>query len=307
MENLLTLFKSGELIPVLAFQGGVLIQCLSMLREKPPKWSVITFGGMLAYMVIMMVYAVFQTNQQYLAENLPNILSQQMISLGFVFAFLFIAIFLKSLIKIINESVIISITICYIFLIFESLDLMNIKILITALVLGLIFLGACAYLIITKTKINNFMKLIFYGWFLLVNGFLAVNYFIHLGIGYYELPSLVFAGKVSSFNMLIIGMITAQVLFNFGIIYYSFIYSLISKQTRDNLISYSENLFSDNQFSFKNIKFFSVLQILIFAAVTIFLSKISYQLIVLWILLSPLMVKIINFSIFSVQKRLQLN
>lgn len=307
MENLLTLFKSGELIPVLAFQGGILIQCLSMLREKPPKWSVITFGGMLAYMVIMMVYAVFQSNQQYLAENLSNILSQQMISLGFVFAFLFIAIFLKSLIKIINESVIISITICYIFLIFESLDLMNIKILITALVLGLIFLGACAYLIITKTKINNFMKLIFYGWFLLVNGFLAVNYFIHLGIGYYELPSLVFAEKVSSFNMLIIGMITAQVLFNFGIIYYSFIYSLISKQTRDNLISYSENLFSDNQFSFKNIKFFSFLQILIFAAVTIFLSKISYQLIVLWILLSPLMVKIINFSIFSVQKRLQLN
>lgn len=307
MENLYTLFKSGELIPVLAFQGGILIQCLSMLREKPPKWSVITFGGMLAYMVIMMVYAVFQSNQQYLAENLSNILSQQMISLGFVFAFLFIAIFLKSLIKIINESVIISITICYIFLIFESLDLMNIKILITALVLGLIFLGACAYLIITKTKINNFMKLIFYGWFLLVNGFLAVNYFIHLGIGYYELPSLVFAEKVSSFNMLIIGMITAQVLFNFGIIYYSFIYSLISKQTRDNLISYSENLFSDNQFSFKNIKFFSFLQILIFAAVTIFLSKISYQLIVLWILLSPLMVKIINFSIFSVQKRLQLN
>lgn len=304
MENLYTLFKSGELNPILAFLGGILIQCLSMLREKPPKWSVITFGGMLVYMVVMMAYAVFQTGNQYLTENLFNVLSQQAISLGFVFAFLFVAIFLKSLIKIINESVLISITICYIFLIFESWDIMKIEVLITALVLGLFFLTVCAYLAISKTKINNFLKLIFYGWFLLVNGFLAVNYFIYLDIGYYELPSLVFSGKVSSFTMLIIGMITVQVLFNFGIIYYSFIYSMISKQTRDSLISFSEKLFSDEQFDLQDIKFISVFQILLFASITLLLSKISYQLIVLWLLLSPLIVKIINVSTHSIQKKL---
>ncbi|MBN2363592.1 hypothetical protein JXL83_05630 [candidate division WOR-3 bacterium] len=283
----MTVIRRGDFNPLLAYLAGVSLQCLSLLRKKPPKWSVITFFGLLAYMIFMMLYSILSINSEVLFNNIKSILITQGMSYGFVLAFLFMVIFLKEIVKIINESVIISVTLSYLFLLFETRHSLTGYGFVFAVILGLLFGFLSLYLLLSKKKLRNVYKLIFYGWYILVNGFFAVSYFNYLGLDFQSLPTAVGKSEVPVYKMAVLGMIAVQVLMSFGLLYYSFIYSLFSKDARDALLSYSEKIFSDDQFDIRNLGVMTFFQSSAFILVSFFLSKIAFEFLAFWILLSP--------------------
>lgn len=294
---LIEILRGGSLNPLLAYLSGVVFQCLALLTKKPRKWTVLIFSAMLLYVIFMMVWSISGSAKGLPQETTEKILLDQGMTYGFVFAFLFIAFFLKDILRAINESVIISMTIGYIFLVFESRLFLQPALLITASALGIFFGILSFYIVISKKKLGGLQKTLFYAWYFLVNGFFAVSYFYYLGTGFHELPSAVAAKNISAPKMVLLGMIAVQVLLNFGVLYYSFIYSLFSPDTRKVLVQWAEKSFGDEQFGIKKIRIFSLIQIAAFFFVSFFLSKIAYELFAFWILLSPLSARILNFSI----------
>lgn len=252
---------------------------------------------MLLYVIFMMVWSVSVSAGEKSQDFIERIILDQGMTYGFVFAFLFIAFFLKDILRALNESVIISMTIGYIFLVFESRHFLQPALLITASALGIFFGILSLYLVISKKKLGGGQKTLFYAWYFLVNGFFAISYFTYLDTGFHELPSAVAAKNISAPKMALLGMIAVQVLLNFGILYYSFIYSLFSPDTRKVLVQWAEKSFGDEQFGVKKVRILVIIQIAAFFFVSFFLSKIAYELFAFWILLSPLSVRIVNFSL----------
>jgi len=280
----------GLLAPPLSFIGGVMIQSASLLREKPSRWQVIVFLGMLGYLVFLMSYAMSHAPSGE-ADITPRIISLVMTS-GGIFAVLFIMIFLKSIVSVIDESVIISNTISFWFILFESWRDFSAPALVIMAVAGIVFGAASFNLTFRRGKIRKAYKYALYGWYLVVNGMFAVSYFKSLSVGFYELPASVNSGDVPALTMTIIGMIAVHVFFNFGILYYSVIYSLVSSETRRGLVEYSDRLFSDRQVSIPAVRRMLVVQVVSFLAVRIFLSDISGRFIALWMLMTPIIARL---------------
>jgi len=285
-------------LPSLAFLGGIILQCISLLRKGPSNRKKIIFAGMFLYISAMMFYSATQGGNAQKSQILISIIT----SLGFVTAFLFIALFIKEVVKIINESIIISNTLSYFFLIFEMHSSLSPQALSFLTILGISMGIVSIYLIINKNKIINLYKYLFYGWYLFINGFFAISYFQNLNIEYYEISSLVLAGKIPILSMWILGMIVVHLLFNFGILYYTTIYSLLSKDTRKEIVNYSNNLFLDKQVNLKEITIMLLFQLISFIFSWIFLDSIAGEIIALWILLTPIILKIFS-SLIKIPKK----
>jgi hypothetical protein len=281
--------------PPAAYIAGIIIQCLSLLREKPYKWAVITFLGMLFYLSSMMIYSVFYYNHDNFNNNALEAVTPQIMVFGFIIAFLFIAVFLKSVVTIINEYVILSNTISYWFLIYETMEYFSGAVITLLIVLGIIASIASSCIFFYRDRIRNLYKYFLYGWYLFTNGLFAIRYFSGLPIDFFQFPAAINNGEVSSLIMLVIGMIVVHVLFNFGILYYSVMFSLISMDTRKDLLEYTKKIFSDRYVDFRVVRNMLFIQIAAFLVFEIFMSQLSFQFIALWILLVPVIVKIFHF------------
>lgn len=267
---------SSDIGLALCFLVGVIIQCLSLLREMPKKWAFITFFGMLVYMAVLMGYSLFQLTEIRLLEPI--------LSLGMVFGFLFISIFLKEVLSIIDEKVIFSLTISYWFLLFyygTSLYPASSNLLIEA---GIFFTIVTILLIRQKTALKPLQKFLLYGWYLAINGIFALLYISHLPYPFH----LLHTGIAAPWEMLILGMLTIQLLYNFGILYYVFIYSLMVKGIRQQIIAQTKTLFTDQQISRKDIISITVSQCIAFIPLYFFRDSFGITLLAIWILLTPL-------------------
>ena len=284
------------LIPPLAFIGGVVIQCLSLLREKPPKWGIVTFLGIFFYMIIMMFYAISRSLGSLPKDKMAEPVISLIMSLGMVFACLFIIVFLKSVVKVINESVIVSNTVSYWFILFESWTYFGMVTTAFLVLAGIIFGIVSFRLVSDRERIRNIYKYYLYGWYLFVNGIFAVSYFHCIPEGFHMLPTLVNKGQVPPFTMMLTGMITVHIFFNFGILYYSFIYSLLSSDTRKGLVEYSGRIFGDKQVSAAAVKNMVIVQAVSFLVVEVLLSYFFCQFVALWMLMTPVIVILFNLT-----------
>lgn len=286
--SLLTVF-----IPPLAFIVGIVVQCASLLRKKPPRASYILFVLMLMYMGGMMIFAMNRgsanTEARSVAEYIPVVMT-----FGMVISFLFIAVFLKETVHLINETVIISNTVSYVFLVAESWSALGGTALTFAIIAGLVMGTIAVRLIMSKAPISDMQKYLLYGWYLLVNGFFAVSYFSGLGLDFHMLSALVNEGKVSVITLFILGMIEVHVIFNFGILYYCIMFSIISSDTRKGLMAYTSTIFHDSQADIRSIKALLVTQAGIFLLAVLLFSIVSYHIMALWILLTPLIIKVFS-------------
>ena len=215
---------------------------------------------------------------------------------GLAFAVLFIIVFLKSAVKVISESVIVSNTVSYWFIIFESWPYFNVPVTAFLVTVGTVFGIVSFRLVSDRGRIRNIHKYYLYGWYLFVNGIFAVSYFHCIPEGFHMLPALVNKGQVPPFTMVIIGMITVHVFFNFGILYYCVIYSLMSSGTRKGLVEYSDTLFGDKQISITAARNMIIVQALSFLIIDTFLSHFFCQFVALWMLMTPVIVKLFNLS-----------
>ncbi|MBN1151108.1 hypothetical protein JXA84_07835 [candidate division WOR-3 bacterium] len=293
-----------DFIPVAAYIIGATFQCFGLLRKKPPKWSFFVFALMFVYIVFMMLYSTASVSGQVTTnESFKSIVINQGMTLGLAISFLFVSVFLKEIIRVINESVIISVTVSYMLLVFESRDLWSTAGICIAAVLGTFFSAFSVWLLLTKKKIAKPYKLILWGWFFFVNGFFAFSYYSRLGLDFSGIPTAVGKGEIGPLKMAVLGMISVQILVNFGILYYSFIYSLFSKQTRTAIISYTEKAFDDEQFNLKNIGITAIIQLSSYALITYFLSQIALEFIAFWVLLSPLITRGFGFFASKVSTR----
>lgn len=280
------------LLPPLAYLAGIIIQCLILLREKPKKSSIAVFIGMFIYMIFMMFFAIMQTGIP--EENQAQVIISQIMTYGLVFTFLFIAIFLKSVVRIIDEVLIVSNTVSFWFLLSVSWRIFGIPV---SLLLSIIGAAASIYTVRTifhRKEMRNTDAYFFYGWYLLTNGLFAVGYFNNLSIDFHRLPAAVNEGVIPPYTMLLIGMTAVHVAFNFGILYYSFIYSLFSAETRSKLADYTGTLFRQTRGPAAQIKKLIIIQTVLFILSRIFASEASYVLYSVWILLTPVLSRIMR-------------
>jgi hypothetical protein len=280
------------LLLALTFLAGIILQCVSILRKKPVKWQVIVFLGMLAYMSFMMGYSIFSYSPEYLEKNLLQAILPQIITIGMVFAFLFIMIFLKDVVTVIDEGVIYSLTLSFWFLIIVRSSSFNLSCFIFIIVLALIPTVGTVALLLHQGPIKNVYKFLFYGWYLLVNAVFAYVYFTSLPSEFFASGGLVVTGEEDFLLMLSMGMVMVYLVYNAGILYYAFIYSLMFAEVRKQLISYSEQLFGDKQISGREMKRITLFQVLIFAIFLAVPQGLRLYLISFWILLTPVILKV---------------
>lgn len=194
-DDVITAVSSRPVLLGCAFLGGMFVQCLSLLRKRPPKWGIITFAGMLVYMTAMMGYAVTNYPAEYLEEKLIQVILPQMFSFGFVFTFLFIAIFLKDVVKVINEAVIFSLTLSFWFLVLHRAGDFGPLPLAGVIALGIVPTAGAIYLLTHTGELRNVFRLFFYAWYLLVNALFALAFFDQLPSGFILSGGLTLTGS----------------------------------------------------------------------------------------------------------------
>ncbi len=282
------------LITPMAFLGGVLIQCLSLMRKAPPRWSIITFVGMAVYMVLMMGYALWLPQGEHkMVWDLKHLMSPVM-SLGMAGAVLYIMVFLKEIVLNIDESVIVSQTLSYWFVLYEARSLLGPGLVAAGAGLGILFSLLSWRLILQSRRVKRGYKYLLYGWYLLVNGFVAMGYFHLLPMGFYSLVSEVNAGRVGPLTLFLLGMLTVHIFFNFGLLYYSVIYSLISPEMRRGLLEQTDRLFEDRQADPRFLRKTLLGQAALFVLWEIAVPERAYGLILLWVMLTPLLMRLIR-------------
>jgi hypothetical protein len=288
MQNNIFL-EGGPVVPALAYFSGIIVQCISIVRTRPPKWAFITFFGMLAYMGGMMAYAVISHARETNISN-PSYIMQPMLSFGFVLGFLFIAIFLKQVIKVINEKVIFSVTLSYWFLLLIKGSEFSAGPLVLLVLLGAGPTAGAVTLIYYPGKIREKIKVVFYAWYLFVNAFFAITYFQSLPVTFMADGGMSLPFSESIPRLFALGMVVVHLLFNGGILYYTFIYSLMSRDIRQELVSYTSEVFSDEQISLNNITYILTVQVACFIAFLCFGPAAQFLSLSFWILLTPVIV-----------------
>ena len=288
MQNNIFL-EGGPVTPALAYFSGIIVQCLSIVRTRPPKWAFITFFGMLAYMGVMMSYAVISHVRETNISHSSYIM-KPLLSFGFVLGFLFIAIFLKQVIKVINEKVIFSVTLSYWFLLLVKGNEFSAGTLVFLVFLGAGPTAGAVTLIYYPGKIRSKFKVVFYAWYLFVNAFFAITYFYSLPVQFMADGgmSLPFAESIP--RLFALGMVVVHLLFNGGILYYTFIYSLMSRDIRQEIVSYTSEIFSDEQISRNDITYILAVQVACFIAILFFGDSAQFLALSFWILLTPVII-----------------
>lgn len=284
--------EGGPVVPALAYFCGIIIQCLSIVRSRPPKWGIVTFFGMLIYMGVMMIYAVSSSTQASQINSMSYIM-QPLLSFGFVLGFLFIAVFLKQVIKVINEKVIFSVTLSYWFLLLIRGSTLGTVTLIFLVLLGAGPTAGTIMLIYYPGRINEKSKVLFYGWYLFVNALFAVTYFQSLPVQFMADGGMSLPYSESIPRLFALGMVVVHLLFNGGILYYTFIYSLLSRETRHAVVSYTSEIFSDEQISAKDIMYVLGIQTACFIAFLFFGPAVQFLALSFWILLTPVIIIIL--------------
>jgi len=291
MNALSDALTTRPVLLAMTFFLGIAIQCIGMLRRRPPRWAVFTFLGLLGYMLFMMVYSALSHSAEYPQKQLSRALLPMLFSFSFVFSFIFIAVFLKELVKTIDESVIFSMTISFWFLLLYRAGDFGTHALAVLAVLGAVpTVGSSIALLYRRGGIRNTYKLLFYGWYLLVNAVFAFAVFKALPTQFFLTASPRMVGEATFLDMLMLGMVCAYLMFNAGLLYYAGIYSLLSSEARRQLVSLSDNLFSDRRIEKREIYRIVAVQTAYFAALALLDPAARLYLLSFWILLTPIIV-----------------
>lgn len=270
----------------LLYTGGVVLQCLALLRARPRKWAVVTFLGMILYMGVLMGYAVLDHSSRT-SEPAVNAFMPLVISFGFVIAFLFVASFLREVSRVISEAVVVSITISYWFLVLERAASMNIVILVCALVAGIPATVGALRLVAGREILPARYKLVHYAWFLFVNVLFVVEYYDSLPTGFPLARGSADPGVETLIRVGVLGMVNVHLVFNGGILYYSSIYSLLYRDARREVIERAGQLFTDRQVTMRSVMRMLLAQGAVFAAMFALPSWIRFYILSFWILLTP--------------------
>ena len=204
--------EGGPVVPALAYFCGIIIQCLSIVRTRPPKWGIITFFGMVVYMGGMMVYAV-SFNMGTANTSGVSYIMQPLLSFGFVLGFLFIAVFLKQVIKVINEKVIFSVTLSYWFLLLIKGGTLTTGTIILLILLGAGPTAGAIMLIYYPGRIKEKIKVLFYAWYLFVNALFAITYFQSLPVQFMADGGMSLPFTESVPRLFTLGMVVVHLLF----------------------------------------------------------------------------------------------
>lgn len=276
------------------FLAGVIFQCLSLIHSRPPRWSYYIFFGMIAYSLVLIIISFNSYDSSYFTQKGLDAIIAPFFSFGFIFAFLFIAIFLKQILTTIDENTLISLTVSFWFLFLEYYQEVNLLFQIIFSLLAIYFSFYSYRLIYSKEKQKPVLKLFSYLWFLLVNGLFALSYFSELPHLFIASGGLFHTGKESSLELFSLGMVIVQLTLNFGILYYGILYSLFSPELRQQILINTEQLMSDEQVDSK-LKWILLAQIISFIFFYIFENEYYIYILCFWLLSFPALNRLLLF------------
>lgn len=301
-------------IIILTIFGGVIAQCLNLLRKKPEKKLIY---GFLAVCSIYLAFFVWGS-----LKETPSTFPEIIFSFSCLFLFFFIAIFLKNIVLQVNHAMLLSLTVSFLMLFFNhpaSIFSKLIYLLLFIFIIGpyillmrigskrqiSVFRNTVGYPDNTKTTSNQpnnspwyvkYKFLIYYVYFLLLNGILIGHYLEVMGNE--SLLSFINSGmrsihQISLIDAFTTGMLAVYAALNGGLLYYGSMIILSSKTNMEDASDYIEkNLFKQEDLSKIDIVRIIVIQILLFMVFRFVSNLAGFRFIFSWILLMPLFLKI---------------
>lgn len=245
-----------------------------------------------------------------------QMLMQFIFPLGMVFAFMFIALFMKEVVMVINKAMVASLTLSFVLLVLNNVKEIEGALFYVALALCIIlpygiigivipklgkFLNSQRYQNVQvknqdnsaqdKSKNTKKWQIIAYIWCLFINFCIAYIFFQKIGAGSFNLGFL--SAKTPLIDAFIMGMLIVQVLMNAGMLYYGFLFGMVSSEMRTKTFQFIEdNLVSNQQFTSKQIILILVIQVILFSLFRLISSLVGFHFLILWVLLTPILLRI---------------
>lgn len=295
-NNILSILTAHSMIMAFVYLAGIIIQCLSLLRKRPSKASVFIFLGMLGYLTVLIIYSIAQSPREQIEKSLMQAVVPHVISSGFIIALLFIAIFLKKVVKIIDETIIFSLTLSFWFLMINYSGSFSTGTVTAFIIIGILSTAIMLYLFIHAEKVKEIHKYFLYGWYLFINVVFSFSYYFNLPCEFFLSGGLIFNGMITWLEIITLGMVVVHIVFIAGILYYTMIYSLFSPDARFQVITYSSRLFRDRRIKSGELINISIIHLGSFILFSVLSAALGFYLFSLWILLTPLVMQLWRYA-----------
>jgi hypothetical protein len=235
----------------------------------------------------MMAYAVYYRASTAEQADMTTLMPV-FISFGFVIAFLFVLSFIREVVRGIGEAVVVSLTISYWFLVIEKSGSMGFVFFTAAAALGVAAAYVAVRLAMGRETLSPRMKTLCYAWFLFANVLLAYEYYAFLPPGFPLAAGTARPDAETYLRLAVLGMVNVNLVYNFGILYYSTVYSIMNRDARRPIFEQAAALFSDRQVTKREVRKMLLFQSAVFLFFLAAPDWSQFYLLSIWILLTPL-------------------